>query len=97
MKRPTVEEMKAFFDKEINPVLAEHSGGCNILRIESDKLFISMYGKCLGCMDADNTVSDFIEKEVVKAFPKIKKVILEDPVADEMLAFAKTLMGRHKP
>lgn len=92
-----LKDVKILFDKEITPALEEHGGGAEPLRIEGDTLFMQMYGHCVGCLQLDETVTGFIKKRVMEEFPEIKEVELEDPIAEDMYAFAKTLMGQHKP
>lgn len=92
-----LDQIKELFEKTINPALNEHGGGAEPLRVEGNTLYMQMYGHCVGCLQLDETVTGFIQQTVQREHPDITHIELEDPIAEDMYAFAKTLMGQHKP
>lgn len=64
-----IEKIKAALTDEINPVLAKDSGGCELVDVDGNEVFIRFTGHCAGCVYAKQTqysvVQDILRKRVL--------------------------------
>ncbi len=44
-----IEKIKEIIEKEINPVLELHAGGCELLDVDDGVVTLRMFGGCSGC------------------------------------------------
>lgn len=58
----------------VNPVLAEHQGGVVVDRTEGNKVFLKFGGNCLGCGNAEKTLTEFVETKLKAHLPEIEAV-----------------------
>ena len=68
------EQIEEFFEKEINPGVASHSGKVELIDIQDLTLIVRMMGGCQGCGMANVTLKQGIEGSVRKIWPVIKGV-----------------------
>lgn len=81
-------------DKKVRPALNAHHGDVEVLDLDEDgTLWINLTGECAGCMYADQTTRDLIQKEICAAFPQIKKVDIDNGITDDIIAEALKLMS----
>ena len=67
-----------FIDKEINPVLANHGGGCHIVDYEDGVVRIKFEGGCSGCPSRQFTLLNAVTPALKEKFPDdIKDVVLD--------------------
>lgn len=69
--------LKSFIEKEINPILKEHSGFIIVKRLTvSGFLFVSFKGNCLGCHQLDGTFKTLVKKKIQEEYKQIKDVFI---------------------
>jgi Fe/S biogenesis protein NfuA len=71
-----IEEIKLVIEKEINPQLELHSGGCELLDVDDGIVTIRLFGGCSGCPSSHITLFNGIVPILKDKFPDIKDVIL---------------------
>ncbi len=71
-----IEQIKEVIEKEINPQLELHSGGCELLDVEDGIVTIRLYGGCSGCPSSHITLFNGIVPILKEKFPDIKDVLL---------------------
>jgi Fe-S cluster biogenesis protein NfuA len=49
------EQIEFLLEKEINPVLADHKGGCELVSVEGNVANIRLTGGCVGCPGRKHT------------------------------------------
>jgi len=71
-----IEQIQEVIDKEINPMLAMHSGGCELVDVEDGVVSLKMFGGCSGCPSSAITLFNGIIPILKEAVPDIKDVVL---------------------
>lgn len=71
-----IERIKEVIDSEINPMLALHSGGCELLDVDDGVVTLRMYGGCSGCPSSSITLFNGIVPILREHVPEIKDVLL---------------------
>jgi len=64
----------AVLEQYVNPALAEHQGGVVVDRTEGNKVFLKFGGNCLGCGNAERTLTEFVETTLKQYLPEIEAV-----------------------
>lgn len=85
-------QVKKILEEKVNPILEEHFGGAEFVKIENEVVYVKMIGACGGCPSVQTTIEDVIEQAICSEIPSITRVCLYQGVSDEMLDFAKKLM-----
>ncbi|CUX96097.1 Fe/S biogenesis protein NfuA [Candidatus Mikella endobia] len=82
-KIPQLSNEATLFDRveymlqsQINPLLANHGGHVKLIKITDNMLAILQFkGRCNGCSMVNYTLTEGIEKKILKKFPELKGVI----------------------
>ncbi|WP_343153585.1 NifU family protein [Buchnera aphidicola (Mindarus keteleerifoliae)] len=70
------DKLIVFLNEKINPKLNAHGGSISLVEITEDKhAVLEFKGGCNGCSMAHITLKSGVEKELLKYFPELKKVI----------------------
>jgi Fe-S cluster biogenesis protein NfuA len=91
-----MEEIKEFFQKEINYQFDQHGGGIEILSVEDNIVRFKLLGPCHNCPSAVSETEEFVATKVKERFPEIKDVILITGVSDELINMAKEILNKGK-
>lgn len=79
--------------EKIDPQLGEHLGGAEISGITDGILSIRFTGSCAICFAASDTFNDFVREVMIKEVPEIRDVVLDESVSEDILDFARGLLG----
>jgi Fe/S biogenesis protein NfuA len=71
-----IEQIKEVIESEINPSLALHQGGCELLDVEDGVVTLRMWGGCSGCPSSAITLFNGIIPILMDRFPDIRDVVL---------------------
>ncbi len=71
-----LEKIKEVIEKEINPQLELHSGGCELIDVDDGVVTLRLYGGCSGCPSSTMTLFNGIAPILREKFPEIKDIIL---------------------
>jgi Fe-S cluster biogenesis protein NfuA len=71
-----IEKLKEVIQNEINPSLALHAGGCELVDVDDGVVTLRMYGGCSGCPSSTITLFNGIVPVLKDHFPEIKDVLL---------------------
>ncbi len=71
-----IEQIKEIIESEINPQLALHAGGCELLDVDDGVVTIRLFGGCSGCPSSHITLFNGIVPILKEKFPEIKDVLL---------------------
>lgn len=91
-----LEAIEGVVDKAVRPHLREHGGDVLVLSVEDGICRVRLLGQCSGCPSALLTTEEVIREEIVRALPQVKDVVLVSQTSDELIDFAKQLMGRRR-
>lgn len=72
-----IDKIKEVIDSEINPQLALHQGGCELVDVDDGVVTLKMFGGCAGCPSSTITLFNGIVPILKDHFPDIKDVVLE--------------------
>ena len=69
------EEIEKVLKEEINPVLAMHGGGAELVDVTKDGIVkVKLTGGCAGCPMSQMTLASVVEEAIKAKIPEIKKV-----------------------
>lgn len=71
-----IEKIQKIIEDDINPYLAMHAGGCELLDIEDGVVTLRMYGGCSGCPSSQITLFNGIIPILKEKAPEVVDVIL---------------------
>ena len=67
------EKVQAAID-EIRPLLEEHGGDIELVRIEDKTVYVRLQGACAGCPGARMTMKQGVERRVRELVPEVVAV-----------------------
>lgn len=69
------EKVRKVLEEEVNPMLATHGGGVELVEVTSDGIVkVRLSGGCAGCPGAKMTLSGIVESAIKAKVPQIKGV-----------------------
>jgi len=83
-------------DKVINPELSNHLGGMRVTYIDDDIAYVKFSGSCRNCYYAEDTLDNTVKVELLKADNNLKDVKLDNSVDEDILDFARSLLGKEE-
>lgn len=91
-----MEKLKKFIAEKINPYLEEHGGGLEVSNydIENQKLYLRIYGQCCSCPHSIDTNENFIKANILKEFPEIQNIYIENGLSEDLWNIAKNILRR---
>jgi|JI7StandDraft_1071085.scaffolds.fasta_scaffold1107752_1 Fe-S cluster biogenesis protein NfuA len=75
-KQLMIDKIQRIIEEDINPYLAMHSGGCELLDIEDGVVTLRMYGGCSGCPSSQITLFNGILPILKEKAPEVVDVLL---------------------
>ena len=71
-----IDKIKEIIEKEINPQLALHQGGCELLDVDDGIVTLRLYGGCSGCPSSQITLFNGIVPILKERCPEVEDVML---------------------
>jgi Fe-S cluster biogenesis protein NfuA len=68
------EEIEKILKEEVNPVLAMHGGGAELVDVTDGIVKIKLTGGCAGCPMSQMTLASVVEEAIKAKLPAVKKV-----------------------
>jgi Fe-S cluster biogenesis protein NfuA len=59
---------------DIRPVLQDHGGDIELVRIEKNRVFVRLKGACAGCPGAVQTMRLGVERRIKESVPEVEAV-----------------------
>ncbi len=72
---PLADRIAEVIDKQINPAVAAHGGGTELVSVDGTIAYLRLYGGCQGCGLAQVTLKQGIEKILLEAIPELTQVV----------------------
>lgn len=88
-----VDKINNVINTKIKPLLAEHNGDIELIKVNDGVVYVKLLGACSGCPSARFTMEDLVST-VLKEVPEVKEVKMVNPISDEMLDFARQLLRK---
>jgi Fe/S biogenesis protein NfuA len=71
------DQIAQIIEQDINPMLALHAGGCELVDYEDGIVTLKLFGGCSGCPSSTITLFNGIVPILKDKIPEIKDVILD--------------------
>lgn len=71
------DKVRTVLEQAVNPSIASHGGRAELVRVESDTVFLRLDGGCQGCAMSKVTLTQGIEVAIKAALPEITSVVDE--------------------
>lgn len=88
-----VDEINNAINIKIRPLLAEHNGNIELVKVNDGVVEVKLLGSCSGCPSARFTMEELVAS-VLKEISGVKDVQMANPISREMLDFARQLLRK---
>ena len=72
---PLVERVEQVLTQEVNPAIAAHGGGAELVSVDGTIAYLRLFGGCQGCGLAEVTLKQGIEKIILESIPDLTQVV----------------------
>ena len=72
---PLAERVQQVIAEQVNPAIASHGGGAELVSVDEDTAYLRLFGGCQGCGMAQVTLHQGIERILVEAIPELVSVV----------------------
>ena len=69
------EQVKQIIESDLNPALASHGGWINLVKVENNRVYVTLAGGCQGCGMANMTIKNGVEARLKEMIPEIEEVV----------------------
>jgi Fe/S biogenesis protein NfuA len=70
-----VDRVQQVLNEQVNPAIAAHGGGAELVSIDGTIAYLRLYGGCQGCGLAQVTLRQGIERTLLEAIPELTQVV----------------------
>ncbi|HET8739111.1 MAG TPA: NifU family protein [Acidimicrobiia bacterium] len=72
---PLVDRVQQVLVEQVNPAIAAHGGGAELISIDGTIAYLRLYGGCQGCGLAAVTLKQGIERILLESIPELSQVV----------------------
>jgi len=72
---PLADRVQQVIIEQVNPAIASHGGGAELVSVDDDTAYLRLFGGCQGCGMAQVTLHQGIERILVEAIPELVSVV----------------------
>jgi len=72
---PLADRVQQVIIEQVNPAIASHGGGAELVSVDDDTAYLRLVGGCQGCGMAQVTLHQGIERILVEAIPELVSVV----------------------
>lgn len=72
---PLADRVKQVIVEQVNPAIASHGGGAELVSVDADTAYLRLFGGCQGCGMAQVTLHQGIERILIEAIPELVSVV----------------------
>ncbi|MCH8982882.1 MAG: NifU family protein [Acidobacteria bacterium] len=72
---PLVERVEQVLTQQVNPAIAAHGGGAELVSVDGTIAYLRLSGGCQGCGLAEVTLKQGIEKIILESIPDLTQVV----------------------
>ena len=87
-------EIQKILEEKVNPILAGHFGGADLVSYENNVAIVRMTGACAGCPSAQMTIEDVVKRIIMENCDDVADVALDTSVGDELFEMAKKILNK---
>lgn len=75
LEGPLVERVQQVLEEQVNPAIASHGGGAELVSVDGTIAYLRLYGGCQGCGLAQVTLKQGIERIILESIPELSQVV----------------------
>lgn len=72
---PLVDRVQQVIASQVNPAIASHGGGAELISIDGTIAYLRLFGGCQGCGLAQVTLKQGIERIILESIPELSQVV----------------------
>jgi Fe/S biogenesis protein NfuA len=72
---PIVERVQQVLVEHVNPQIAAHGGGAELVSVDGTIAYLRLFGGCQGCGLAQVTLKQGIERILLESIPELTQVV----------------------
>ncbi len=72
---PLAEQVQTVITEQVNPAIAMHGGGAELVSVDESVAYLRLFGGCQGCGMAQVTLKQGIERILMDAIPELTGVV----------------------
>jgi Fe/S biogenesis protein NfuA len=72
---PLVDQVQQVITDQVNPAIAVHGGGAELVSVDGTIAYLRLYGGCQGCGMAQVTLKQGIERILLESIPGLTQVV----------------------
>ncbi len=72
---PLVDRVQSVLTEQVNPAIASHGGGAELVSIDGTIAYLRLFGGCQGCGLAQVTLKQGIERILLESIPELTQVV----------------------
>ncbi|MFV1961019.1 MAG: NifU family protein [Acidimicrobiia bacterium] len=72
---PLVDRVNQVISEQVNPAIASHGGGAELVSVDGTIAYLRLFGGCQGCGLAEVTLKQGIEKIILEAIDELTQVV----------------------
>lgn len=88
------EKILAVIEEKVNPLLASHYGGADLIGFENNIARIRLTGACSSCPSAQFTIEDVVKTIIMEELPEVEDVVLDTSVSEDLLNMARKILNK---
>lgn len=90
------ETIRKVLEEKVDPLLASHYGGAELVAYENGIAKIRLTGACSSCPSAQYTIEDVVKDILLKEVPEVRDVLLDTSVSEDLIDMAKKILRKEK-
>lgn len=75
LEGPLVERVQQVIENQVNPAIASHGGGAELVSVDGPTAYLRLFGGCQGCGLAQVTLKQGIERIILESIPELTSVV----------------------
>lgn len=75
LEGPLVDRVQQVLTEQVNPAIASHGGGAELVSIDGTIAYLRLFGGCQGCGLAQVTLKQGIERIILESIPELSQVV----------------------
>lgn len=75
LEGPLVDRVQQVLQEQVNPAIASHGGGAELVSIDGTIAYLRLFGGCQGCGLAQVTLKQGIERIILESIPELSQVV----------------------
>ncbi|HET9260782.1 MAG TPA: NifU family protein [Acidimicrobiia bacterium] len=75
LEGPLVDRVQQVLQEQVNPAIASHGGGAELVSVDGTIAYLRLYGGCQGCGLAQVTLKQGIERIILESIPELSQVV----------------------